>query len=80
MAGFVGVCGLLTDGQTYPQTFGGKPKQIAVSGVICGRYPPPAGCMWHCEKAPGAGTLVSRTILWGTQWGQLDGCEVSVVA
>ena len=45
MAGSVGVCGLLTDGQTYPKTFGGKLKQIAVSDVICGRYPPPAGCI-----------------------------------
>jgi hypothetical protein len=47
MAGSVGACGLLTDGQTYPQTVGGKPKQIAVLDVICGRYPPPTGCMWH---------------------------------
>jgi hypothetical protein len=71
MAGSVGVCGLLTDGQTYPKTFGGKPKQIAVSDVICGRHPPPTGCMWHCGKAPGAGTLVWRTILWelsGGNW------------
>jgi len=80
MAGSVGVCGLLTDGQTYPKTFGGKPKQIAVSDVICGRYPPPTGCMQHCGKASSAGTLVWRTTLWGTQWGQLDSCRVPVVA
>jgi len=80
MAGSVGVCGLLTDGQTYPKTFGGKLKQIAVSDVICGRYPPPAGCIQHYGKALSAGTLVWWTILWGTQWGQLDSCEAPVAA
>ena len=80
LAGSVGVCGLLTDGQTYPKIFGGKLKQIAVSNVICGRHPPPAGCIRHCGKALSAGTLVWWTILWGTQWGQLDSCKVPVAA
>jgi hypothetical protein len=74
MAGSVGVCGLLTDGQTYPKTFGGKPKQIAVSDVICGRYPPPAGCMQHCGKAPSAGTLCG-----GPPCGELSGGNWIVV-
>jgi hypothetical protein len=36
--------------------------------------------MLYPVKALAAGTVVSRTILWGTQWGQLDGLREPVVA
>ena len=35
------------------KTLGGKPKQVSASGVTCGRYPPPVGCMLHCAIVPG---------------------------
>ena len=54
------------------QTFGGKPRQVAVSDVTCDRYPPPAGCMPHCMTAPSARGRVWWTTLWETQWGQMD--------
>ena len=54
------------------KTLGGKPKPITVSDVIGRRYPPPEGCMLYSEQHYGACPALGRTILWGTQWGQLD--------
>jgi hypothetical protein len=54
VAGVDGVCGWVADGQTYPETVGGKPTLIAASGVISARDPPPEGPIPHPATAPGA--------------------------
>ena len=48
--------------------------------MTCGRYPPPVGCMSHYATVPSTRLSVWRTILWGTQWGQLDSGKRPVVA
>jgi|SRR5579871_3379197 len=65
---------------TIHKTFGGKPKPVAAPSVTGGKYPPLEGLMLYAAEAPVAEAVVSRTVLWGTQWGQLDGLWEPVVA
>jgi hypothetical protein len=63
-------------GITICQTFGGKPMQSSGSAVDCGRYPPLEGPISHSGMALRRLTSVRWTVLWGTQWGQLDDLQV----
>lgn len=70
LAGNVGACGSLADGQSYPQTLGGQPELVAVPGRD--RRGVSSSCGAHL--APGDfEASVRGTVLWGTRWGQLDG-------
>ena len=42
-------------------------------GVIGVRYPPLEACKLQFEIPDGNCSSLRRTMLWGTQWGQLDG-------
>jgi hypothetical protein len=62
----------------FLQISGGKPGSVAVQpsglGVIDPRCPPLEGCMSQSRRCPSrASRCLGRTVLWGTQWGQLDG-------
>ena len=56
----------------FTRHLGVSPSRYPPSGVTGGRYPPPEGRMLYPVKALAARSVVSRTVLWGTQWGQLD--------
>ena len=48
-------------------------RQPSFGTWLCGRYPPPEGLISHSMTVLTRPTSVRWTVLWGTQWGQLDG-------
>ena len=69
-----GVCGFLADGHHYRQTFGGTPKPITAPGrdrwLVTSSWGTHVAA--HRSTLAGAKCFLRRTVLWGTQWGQLD--------
>jgi hypothetical protein len=76
LAGSDGVCGLLPDGYHYSLDIWGQAYADIRFGVVCERFPPLEGLISHSAIGLQCLSSVRWTVLWGTQWGQMDSLGV----